>query len=80
MLGGQQWEPRTITASCDCTLFHIRAGLAIGHPAILYDNVTDLYWMASNVNRDSTRVWRQPWQRDLPKLHITPFSKCEVRW
>lgn len=28
------------------------------HPAILYDNVTDLYWMASNMNRDSTRVWR----------------------
>jgi hypothetical protein len=54
------------------------AGLAIGHPAIIYDNVTDLYWMASNMNRDSTRRWRQPWQPTLPKLHITPFSKCEV--
>lgn len=28
-------------------------GLAVGHPAILYDSVSDLYWMASNVNRDS---------------------------
>ncbi len=54
-------------------------GLAIGHPAILYDNVTDLYWMASNMNRDSTRRWRQPWQKEMKKLHITPFSKCEVR-
>jgi len=53
-------------------------GLGIGHPAILYDNVTDLYWMASNMNRDSTRVWRQPWQKTLKKLHITPFSHCEV--
>lgn len=26
-------------------------GLGIGHPAILYDNVTDLYWMSSNLNR-----------------------------
>lgn len=34
--------------------------------------------MASNMNRDSTRRWRQPWQKTLPKLHITPFSKCEV--
>jgi hypothetical protein len=57
----------------------LRAGLAIGHPAIIYDNATDLYWMASNMNRDSTRRWRQPWQLTLPKLHITPFSKCEVR-
>ena len=57
----------------------VHAGLAIGHPAIIYDNATDLYWMASNMNRDSTRRWRQPWQPTLPKLHITPFSKCEVR-
>ena len=28
-------------------------GLAVGHPAVLYDSVSDLYWMASNVNRDS---------------------------
>lgn len=53
-------------------------GLAVGHPAIVYDHVTDLYWMASNMNRDSTRVWRQPWQTGTKKLHITPFSSCEV--
>ena len=59
-------------------MYQSHAGLAIGHPAIIYDNGTDLYWMASNMNRDSTRRWRQPWQPTLPKLHITPFSKCEV--
>lgn len=55
-------------------------GLAVGHPAILYDNATDLYWMASNANRDSVRAWRQPKQASdaQPSLHITPFSKCEV--
>lgn len=53
-------------------------GLAIGHPAILYDNVTDLYWMASNMNRDSTRVWRQPGGQSGKQLHITAFSSCEV--
>jgi hypothetical protein len=26
-------------------------GLAIGHPAIIYDNVTDIYWMVTNLNR-----------------------------
>lgn len=58
-------------------------GLAVGHPAVVYDNVTDLYWMASNVNRDSGRRWKQPHTPqqlggDNPGLHITPFSKCEV--
>lgn len=55
-------------------------GLAVGHPAVVYDNATDLYWMASNINRDSLRRWKQPAQlsEDDPKLHITPFSKCEV--
>jgi hypothetical protein len=65
-------------ASCNVPVSRLWAGLAIGHPAIIYDNATDLYWMASNMNRDSTRRWRQPWQPTLPKLHITPFSKCEV--
>ncbi|KDD75838.1 hypothetical protein H632_c476p0, partial [Helicosporidium sp. ATCC 50920] len=55
-------------------------GLGVGHPAIVYDEVSDLYWMASNVNRDSTRRWRQPTEATdaEPALHITPFSKCEI--
>jgi hypothetical protein len=58
-------------------------GLAVGHPAVVYDNATDLYWMTSNINRDSLRRWKQPWQPaqpggENPVLHITPFSKCEV--
>ena len=37
--------------------------------------------MASNLNRDPLRAWRQPWKPDggAPKLHVTAFSKCEVR-
>ena len=58
-------------------------GLAVGHPAVVYDNATDLYWMTSNINRDSLRRWKQPAQPaqpggENPVLHITPFSKCEV--
>jgi len=55
-------------------------GLGVGHPAIVYDSETDLYWMATNVNRDATRGWKQPDQPNgqTPPLHITLFSKCEV--
>lgn len=37
--------------------------------------VTDLYWMVSNVNRDATRNWKQPDKPDgmNPDLHITLF-------
>jgi hypothetical protein len=42
--------------------------------------VSDLYWMVSNINRDATRNWKQPDAPDQhnPQLHITLFSKCEV--
>jgi hypothetical protein len=30
-------------------------GLSVAHPAIVYDEVSDMYWMVSNLNRDSTR-------------------------
>ncbi|KDD75839.1 hypothetical protein H632_c476p1, partial [Helicosporidium sp. ATCC 50920] len=56
-------------------------GLGVGHPAIVYDEASDLYWMASNVNRDAARRWRNPPAEEQalhPALHITPFSKCEV--
>lgn len=55
-------------------------GLAVGHPAVIYDAVTDLYWMVNNINRDSGRRWQQPLNTNEgdPKLHITPFSLCEV--
>ncbi|KFM26921.1 hypothetical protein F751_4982 [Auxenochlorella protothecoides] len=55
-------------------------GLAVGHPSILYDAVSDLYWMATNANRDSVRAWKQPGKGTVlaPNLHITAFSKCEV--
>lgn len=37
--------------------------------------VSDLYWMVSNVNRDATRAWKQPDTPDAanPQLHITLF-------
>ncbi len=37
--------------------------------------------MASNLNRDPMRAWRQPRSPSNadPKLHATLFSKCEVR-
>ena len=37
--------------------------------------VSDLYWMASNVNRDANRRWKQPKQSSgtNPELHITAF-------
>lgn len=55
-------------------------GLGVSHPSIVYDPVTDLYWMASNINRDATRSWKQPDNPtgQEPNLHITAFSKCEV--
>ncbi|KAI3424245.1 hypothetical protein D9Q98_009601 [Chlorella vulgaris] len=55
-------------------------GLGVGHPAIVYDEVSDLYWMVTNINRDSNRNWKQPDKPDgiNPSLHITAFSKCEV--
>ena len=36
--------------------------------------------MASNLNRDPMRAWRQPRfpSNANPKLHSTLFSKCEV--
>ena len=36
---------------------------------------SDLYWMVSNVNRDSNRKWKQPERPDStnPSLHITAF-------
>jgi hypothetical protein len=57
-------------------------GLGVSHPAILYDEKSDLYWMASNLNRDDVRDWRQPAPGSRsginPPLHITSFSKCEI--
>lgn len=55
-------------------------GLGVGHPAILYDEESDLYWMVTNFNRDANRNWKQPAKEDgtHPNLHITAFSKCEV--
>lgn len=55
-------------------------GLSVAHPSVVYDATTDLYWMVTNVNRDSVREWKQPGAPSTlnPRLHITPFSKCEV--
>jgi hypothetical protein len=55
-------------------------GLGVSHPAIVYDIETDLYWMATNVNRDATRGWKQPDQpNDMnPSLQIGPSSACQV--
>ncbi len=43
--------------------------------APLAPQVSDLYWMVSNVNRDATRNWKQPDAPDQhnPQLHITLF-------
>ena len=37
--------------------------------------VSDLYWMVSNINRDSNRDWKQPDQENglEPELQITTF-------
>ncbi len=48
-------------------------GLGIAHPGIVFDDVSDLYWMATNIQRDSTRSWMK-----TSELHITSFSKCEI--
>ena len=32
-------------------------GLSIAHPAILWDDQTSVFWMVSNLNRDSRRPW-----------------------
>ena len=47
--------------------------------------VSDLYWMASNVNRDANRRWKQPKQTSgiNPELHITAFrwgGSVEDEW
>jgi len=50
-------------------------GLSIAHPAILFDETSDLYWMATNLPRASTRQWNKAARQSL---HITQFSSCEV--
>jgi hypothetical protein len=49
-------------------------------PACRVPQESDLYWMVTNINRDSTRNWKQPDRTSgtTPNLHITAFSKCEV--
>jgi hypothetical protein len=48
-------------------------GLSVAHPAILYDNSSDLYWMVSNLNRDALRSWNTK----HPRVRWNPFTFCE---
>jgi len=49
-------------------------GAGIAHPAVLYDEVADIYWYVNNVARDS----QAPWKQVGHKLHISKNSICEV--
>ena len=57
-------------------------GMATAHPAIVYDEVSDLYWLANNVVRDSLRAYRRKAVAECCQnadgLWITPYSTCEA--
>jgi hypothetical protein len=67
-------------AVCVCgKAFPVPVKLALAcHPPVPQNS--DLYWMVTNLNRDSTRSWKQPSASSSvnPPLHIPRFSKCEV--
>ena len=46
----------------------------MAHPAIVYDDKSDMYWMVSNLNRDSTRRYNGL----NSGLKISPSSLCEA--
>ena len=49
-------------------------GLGVGHPAIIFDEKTSVYWMATNIAKSSTI----PFEKEDLSLHIPPYSTCEV--
>ena len=49
-------------------------GLSVAHPAIVFDQKSDMYWMVSNLNRDSTRRYNGL----NSGLKISPSSLCEA--
>ncbi|KDD71737.1 hypothetical protein H632_c4485p0, partial [Helicosporidium sp. ATCC 50920] len=55
-------------------------GLSVAHATLVFDRRSGLYWMASNVNRDSLRTWAQPrWPTlGMPLLHLNVGSRCEA--
>ena len=52
-------------------------GLSQGHPSIVYDEISDLYWMVSHVNRDSVHGWQGKNGKAKFKLALPYPSNCE---
>jgi len=52
-------------------------GLGVAHPAVLYDEESQLMWMVSNFNRNSHRDWSMLEKGVHEKVVVPPGSNCE---